>query len=67
MSNVLSEEQKQQVLALGRMGWSMRRIEQETGIYRETAARYLREAGVAVKKPGSPSEEPAKPPFLPGR
>ena len=61
MSNVLSEEQKQQVLALGRLGWSMRRIEQETGIYRETAARYLREAGIAVKKPGRPSEETVKP------
>jgi hypothetical protein len=36
MSNVLSEEQKQQVLALGRLGWSMRRIEQETEVYRET-------------------------------
>jgi hypothetical protein len=61
MSNVLSEEQKQQVLALGRLGWSMRRIEQETGIYRETAARYLREAGIGVKKSGRPSKETAKP------
>jgi transposase len=61
MSNVLSEEQKQQVLALGRIGWSMRRIERETGIHRDTAARYLREAGVAPKKPGRPSKETAKP------
>jgi len=61
MSNVLSEEQKQQVLALGRMGWSMRRIERETGIYRDTAARYLREAGITVKKPGRPGKETAKP------
>ena len=61
MSNVLSEEQKQQVLALGRMGWSMRRIERDTGIYRDTAARYLREAGITVKKPGRPGKETAKP------
>ena len=61
MSNVLSEEQKQQVLALGRLGWSMRRIELETGIYRETAARYLRQAGIAVRRRGRPSKETAKP------
>ncbi|MBK5291379.1 MAG: IS21 family transposase, partial [Acidobacteriia bacterium] len=61
MSNVLSEEQKQQIVGLGRVGWSLRRIERETGIHRDTAARYLREAGVAVKKPGRPSKETAKP------
>jgi hypothetical protein len=27
VSNVLSEEKKQQVIALGRLGWSLRRIE----------------------------------------
>jgi hypothetical protein len=26
MSNVLSEEKKQQVIALGRLGWTLRRI-----------------------------------------
>lgn len=57
MSNVLSEEQKQQIIALGRLGWSMRRIERETGIYRDTVARYLREAGIAVKKPGRPGAQ----------
>ena len=30
MANVLNEEKKQQVLALGRLGWSLRRIQQET-------------------------------------
>jgi hypothetical protein len=30
MSNVLSEEKKQQVIALGKLGWSLRRIERET-------------------------------------
>jgi hypothetical protein len=37
MSNVLNEAKKQQVLALGRLGWPLRRIEQETGVRRETA------------------------------
>jgi hypothetical protein len=31
MSNVLSEEKKQQVIALGKLGWALRRIEQATG------------------------------------
>ena len=61
MSNVLSEEQKQQVIALGRMGWSLRRIERETGIHRDTAARYLREAGIFLRKPGRPGKETEKP------
>ena len=30
MSNVLSEEKKLQIIALGRLGWSLRRIERET-------------------------------------
>ena len=37
MSNVLSEEKKQQVIALGKLGWSLRRIERETGVRREDA------------------------------
>src|ERR1700674_2091651 len=51
MSNVLSEEKKQQVIALGRLGWSLRRIEETTGVRRETAASYLKEAGVALRPP----------------
>jgi hypothetical protein len=35
MSNVLSEAKKQQVIALGRLGWPLRRIEQETGASRQ--------------------------------
>jgi len=38
MSNVLNNEKKQEVLALGRLGWSVRRIEQPTGVRRETAS-----------------------------
>src|SRR5262245_52295620 len=51
MANVLSDEKKQQVLALGRLGWSLRRIEEATGVRRETAGTYLRAAGVAVRAP----------------
>jgi hypothetical protein len=51
VSNVLSEEQKQQVIALGRLGWSLRRIQKETGIRRETISAYLKEAGVALRPP----------------
>ena len=42
VSNVLSEEKRQQVIALGRLGWPLRRIQQETGIRRETAGAYLK-------------------------
>ena len=51
MSNVLNEEQKQQVIALGRLGWSLRRIQRETGIRRETISAYLKEAGVELRPP----------------
>lgn len=51
MANVLSEEKRQQVLALGRLAWSLRRIEDATGVRRETAKKYLLEAGVATRGP----------------
>src|SRR3954465_5256281 len=51
MANVLSDEKRQQVLALGRLGWSLRKIEGATGVRRETAGAYLRAAGVAVRAP----------------
>ena len=52
MSNVLSEEKKNQVIALGQLGWSLRRIQQIARIRRETAAAYLRAAGIAIRPPG---------------
>src|SRR5216110_1325445 len=52
MSNVLNEAKKQQVLALGKLGWPLRRIEQETGVRRETAGAYLKAAGIAVRAAG---------------
>ena len=42
MSNVLSDEKKQQVIALGKLGWSLRRIEEATSVRRETASAYLK-------------------------
>src|SRR5438132_8286057 len=53
MANVLSDEKRQQVLALGRLKWPLRRIEQATGVRRETASAYLKAAGIAVRPPGS--------------
>jgi len=62
MSNVLSEAKKQQVIALGRLGWPLRRIEQETGVRRETAGTYLKAAGIGVRPPGAWGRRaPAKP------
>jgi transposase len=51
VSNVLKEEQKRQVIALGRLGWSLRRIERMTGIRRETISAYLKEAEVELRRP----------------
>ena len=62
MSNVLSEEKKQQVIALGKLGWPLRRIERATGVRRETAGAYLKAAGVVVRAPGAWGRRaPAKP------
>ena len=62
MSNVLSDDKKQQVLALGQLGWSLRRIEDATGVRRETASAYLKAAGIAVRpertrRPPKPASE----------
>lgn len=56
MSNVLSESKRQQVLALGRLGWSLRAIEAATGVRRETSSGYLRAAGIAVRPRGGRRE-----------
>ena len=61
MSNVLSKEKRQQILALGRLGWSLRRIEEATGVRRETASGYLKAAGLTVRGRGRPPARPANP------
>ena len=44
MGNVLSDDKKQQVVALGRLGWSLRRIEEATAVRRETVSGSVRSA-----------------------
>jgi transposase len=61
VSNVLNEEKRQQVIALGRLGWPLRRIQEETGIRRETAATYLKAAGIAVRPPRGWGRRPPAP------
>ena len=53
MGNYLEMADRRQILALLELGWSYRRIERETGIYRETVAR-----GDNVKKKGEPHQLP---------
>jgi transposase len=59
MANVLSEEKRQQIEALGRLGWSLRRIEREVEVRRETASGYLKAAGIAVRGRGGGPANPA--------
>jgi hypothetical protein len=62
MSNVLGDNKQQQVRALGRLGWSLRRIEQATTVRRETASAYLKAAGIPVRERGGrPRLWPPKP------
>ena len=58
----MSDDKKQQVIALGRLRWSLRRIEAAVHIRRETVAAYLRAEGIAVRPPGGWGKlDPAKP------
>ena len=62
MSNDLNEEKKQQVIALGRLGWSLRKIRKATGVHGTTGAEYLRVAAIALRPPnGWGKAPPAKP------
>src|SRR5262245_53533198 len=62
MSNVLSDDKKQLVSALGKLGWTLRRIEQATGVRRETASGYLKAAGIGVRPSGSWGRRPPSKP-----
>ncbi len=57
MGNYLKMPDKRRVLALLELGWSYRRIERETGVRRETAARYdpKRQSNAANLSTGSES------------
>ncbi len=61
MANVLGRAKREQVLALGRLRWSLRRIQAETGVRRETASAYLQAAGIAIRGPGRWGRPPPKP------
>jgi transposase len=61
MSNVLDDDKQQQILALGRLGWSLRRIEEALAVRRETVSGYLKAAGIPVRGRGRPSESKPKP------
>src|SRR6202041_2672896 len=52
MANVLKDEKQQQIIALGRLGWSLRKIQKATRVRRETISAYLRSAGVEIWPPG---------------
>jgi transposase len=61
MSNVLDDYKQQEIRALGRLGWTLSRIEQATGVRRETISGYLKAVGIAVRSRGRPSESKTKP------
>ncbi len=59
MSNVLDHEKQQQIQSLGRLGWSLRRIEAATGVRRETVSDYLKAVAIPVRpRGGRPREWP---------
>jgi hypothetical protein len=61
MSNVLDDAKQQQIRAHGRVGWTLSRIQETTGVRRETISGYLKAAGIAVRSRGRPSESKPKP------
>jgi transposase len=65
MSNVLADDKHDQIVALGRLGWSLRRIERTTGVRRETISGYLKAAGIVVAGRGRRRASRAKPAMSP--
>ena len=65
MGNVLDDTDQQRILALGRLGWPLLRIQRATGVRRETISAYLKAAGIPVRGRGRPSEATAKPAISP--
>jgi transposase len=61
MSNVLADDKHHQIVALGRLGWSLRRIERTTGVRRETISGYLKAVGIVVPGRGRRRASQAKP------
>src|ERR1700739_285412 len=65
MANVLKDEKKQQIIALGRLGWSLRKIQETTRVRRETISAYLRGAGVEIWPPERGKREGKEKPAIP--
>jgi len=65
MGNVLDTEKQQQSLALGRLGWTLSRIADKTGVHRVTAGGYLRAAGLPVRGRGRSGDGPPQPTITP--
>jgi transposase len=65
MTNILGDDRKREILALGRLGWPLRRIELATGVRRETASSYLKAAGITIRaaRHRRPPPKPASPVF----
>jgi len=61
MSNVLDDDKQHEIRALGRVGWTLSRIQEATGVRRETISGYLKAAGIPVRGRGRPSESKPKP------
>ena len=60
MSNVLYDDKQEHIVALGRLVWTLRRIEQALAVGRETVSGYLRAAGIPARGCGRPSESKPK-------
>lgn len=61
MGNYLKMADRQRILALLELGWSYRRIERETGVRRETVARYDPNKDAKADTPSTgPTPKPAK-------
>ena len=56
--NTLSVTEKETILGLLRLGWSIRHVSRETGRRHETIARYGREAGLLPAKPHTADKVP---------
>jgi CxxC motif-containing protein (DUF1111 family) len=69
VANILGDDKSQQILALGRLGWPLRRIEQATGVRRETASAYPKAVGIVIREPRRrrPLPKPASPAHRPGK
>jgi hypothetical protein len=58
MTNILNMIERDRILGMYRQGWSVRRIARETGHWRETVARYVREAGLSKPNRATPIKVP---------